>query len=129
MIIAHSHIDADSGAPGSRRARAAAWLCACALVMSALPAFAAPDRNDGPRGTERQVNQDDRQRQNEVQRPDPRQDEPRAEGPRRQIVQREQPARGENARRSGKLTPDERRDLRRQINEAGIDLYPNTPRR
>jgi hypothetical protein len=32
-------------------------------------------------------------------------------------------------RRSGRLTPDERRDLRRQINEAGIDLYPNTPRR
>jgi hypothetical protein len=32
-------------------------------------------------------------------------------------------------RRSGRLTPDERRDLRRQINEAGVDLYPNTPRR
>jgi hypothetical protein len=30
---------------------------------------------------------------------------------------------------SGRLTPDERRDLRRQINEAGVDLYPNTPRR
>jgi len=25
---------------------------------------------------------------------------------------------------SGRLTPDERRDLRRQINEANIDLYP-----
>jgi uncharacterized protein HemX len=27
----------------------------------------------------------------------------------------------------GRMTPDERRDLRRQINEAGMDLYP--PRR
>jgi hypothetical protein len=27
-------------------------------------------------------------------------------------------------RGSGRLTPDERRDLRRQINEAGMDLYP-----
>lgn len=35
----------------------------------------------------------------------------------------------EAQRRSGRMTPDERRDLRRQINEAGIDLYPNTPRR
>jgi len=35
----------------------------------------------------------------------------------------------DSQRRSGRLTPDERRDLRRQINEAGVDLYPNTPRR
>jgi hypothetical protein len=28
---------------------------------------------------------------------------------------------------AGRMTPDERRDLRRQINEAGMDLYP--PRR
>ncbi len=32
-------------------------------------------------------------------------------------------------KRNGRLTPDERRDLRRQINEAGQDIYPNTPRR
>jgi hypothetical protein len=43
---------------------------------------------------------------------------------------RQQQDRGVDAqRRSGRLTPDERRDLRRQINEAGVDLYPNTPRR
>jgi uncharacterized protein HemX len=37
---------------------------------------------------------------------------------------------GRDSRRggaSGRMTPDERRDLRRQINEAGMDLYP--PRR
>jgi hypothetical protein len=32
-------------------------------------------------------------------------------------------------RRNGRLTADERKDLRRQINEAGQDIYPNTPRR
>jgi len=32
-------------------------------------------------------------------------------------------------RRDGRLTPDERRDLRRQINEAGADIYPNARRR
>lgn len=31
--------------------------------------------------------------------------------------------------RRGRLTPDERRDLRRQINEAGMDIYPNAQRR
>ena len=32
-------------------------------------------------------------------------------------------------RRGGRLTPDERRDLRRQINEAGAAIYPNEQRR
>ncbi len=36
---------------------------------------------------------------------------------------------GDAFRRNGRLTPDERRDLRRQINEAGQDIYRNTPRR
>ncbi len=47
---------------------------------------------------------------------------------RRQAVQ----AQGDNregGRRGGRLTPDERRDLRRQINEAGMDIYPNAQRR
>ncbi|OYO32354.1 hypothetical protein CD932_01815 [Janthinobacterium sp. PC23-8] len=33
------------------------------------------------------------------------------------------------ARRTGRMTADERRDLRRQINEAGQDIYSNPPRR
>jgi hypothetical protein len=55
----------------------------------------------------------------------------RAEEQRRALqMQQEQGAHSaEAARRSGRMTPDERRDLRRQINEAGMDLYPNTPRR
>ncbi len=55
----------------------------------------------------------------------------RAEDQRRlmQMQQEQNAQNAEAARRSGRLTPDERRDLRRQINEAGMDLYPNTPRR
>lgn len=36
---------------------------------------------------------------------------------------------GAESRRTGRMTPDERRDLRRQINEAGQDIYSNPPRR
>jgi hypothetical protein len=43
--------------------------------------------------------------------------------------QQAQPQQDTGGRRGGRLTPDERRELRRQINEAGMDLYPNTPRR
>lgn len=54
--------------------------------------------------------------------------EARAEEQRRQ-QQMQQDQNAHEARRSGRLTPDERRDLRRQINEVGQDLYPQTPRR
>ena len=49
---------------------------------------------------------------------------------RRQAVQMQQgDGNREGGRRGGRLTPDERRDLRRQINEAGADIYPNAQRR
>ncbi|MFC4932705.1 hypothetical protein [Massilia sp. GCM10023247] len=35
----------------------------------------------------------------------------------------------DGGRRGGRLTPDERRELRRQVNEAGMDIYPNRERR
>ncbi|MES2325651.1 MAG: hypothetical protein V4633_25655 [Pseudomonadota bacterium] len=45
-------------------------------------------------------------------------------------LQQEQSTQNADAfRRSGRLTPDERRDLRRQINEAGADIYQNKQRR
>ena len=37
-------------------------------------------------------------------------------------------ARNEGPKKVGRLTPEERRDLRRQINEAGQDLYQNSPK-
>jgi hypothetical protein len=56
--------------------------------------------------------------------------EARDEQRRQAQMQQEQANRNaESQRRSGRMTPDERRDLRRQINEAGMDLYPANPRR
>ncbi|MGJ9417462.1 hypothetical protein ACHAC9_06775 [Massilia sp. CMS3.1] len=48
---------------------------------------------------------------------------------RRQAAQMQGDGQREGGRRGGRLTPDERRDLRRQINEAGADIYPNAQRR
>ena len=48
---------------------------------------------------------------------------------RRQATQVQQGDPNQGNRRGGRLTPDERRDLRRQINEAGMDIYPNAQRR
>ena len=63
---------------------------------------------------DRQRQADERQRQYEEQR--------------RSQMQQEQNAGSAEFRRSGRLTPDERRDLRRQINEAGADIYQNRRR-
>jgi hypothetical protein len=41
-----------------------------------------------------------------------------------QQQQEQRDARRNSNNSSGRMTPDERRDLRRQINEAGMDLYP-----
>jgi hypothetical protein len=76
----------------------------------------------------------DAQRIAEVQRQQQRQFEMRAEENRRRLesqqAQQEQNAQSADAaRRGSRMTPDERRDLRRQINEAGSDLYKNAPRR
>ncbi|WP_313705172.1 hypothetical protein [Massilia sp.] len=48
---------------------------------------------------------------------------------RRQAAQLQYEQSARDGRRGGRLTPDERRDLRRQINEAGVDIYPNAQRR
>ncbi len=99
---------------------------ACVLACTAFTAFGsvqAQDRN-GFRKDDLQLQRDDR-------RQDQRQDQPRFEQrDRPDDAHRQQQERSAEAqRRSGRMTPDERRDLRRQINEAGVDLYPNTPRR
>jgi hypothetical protein len=64
--------------------------------------------------------------QREARQFDTRAYDMRLEEARRQQAQQQQDT---GARRGGRLTPDERRELRRQINEAGTELYPNTPRR
>ena len=71
-----------------------------------------------------QIEQPREQRMYEQQR-----DQQRAyDEQRRQAVQMQGEGNREGGRR-GRLTPDERRDLRRQINEAGADIYPNAQRR
>ena len=53
--------------------------------------------------------------------------EQRADDQRRALE--EQRASAEASRRMGRMTPDERRDLRRQINEVGQQVYSRPPKR
>lgn len=110
---------------------------ALALMLSGALAASA---QAGPGKAEREQERPPEQQQGEARpaRPaaaqrqfDSRAFEARAEERRRYLqLQQEQNAQNAEAmRRSGRLTPDEKRDLRRQINEAGLDIYPNAPRR
>lgn len=58
---------------------------------------------------------------------DPRSFEARAEEQRR--IMEENNSNAEASRRMGRMTADERRDLRRQINEAGQQVYSLPPKR
>ncbi|SFU86129.1 hypothetical protein [Pseudoduganella namucuonensis] len=79
------------------------------------------DRDAPPRKEERGDNRPQRPER------DSRSFEARAEEHRR--VLQESTSNAETARRAGRMTPDERRDLRRQINEAGQEVYAIPPRR
>lgn len=104
---------------------------ACALVLGGGSAWAQQygDRRDD-QGAQQYPQQSPRFRlppQNHGQRDDSRGygDQRRAPPYQQdQRDQRDQRDQQHDSRRSGRMTPDERRDLRRQINEAGIDLYP-----
>jgi uncharacterized protein HemX len=107
---------------------------ACALILGASGAAFAQqygdrqnDRRDNP-----SVQSDHGDRGGRYLSPerDPRYDVRAYEEQRRMQQQYQQQQQEQRERRnsnSGRMTPDERRDLRRQINEAGMDLYP--PRR
>jgi hypothetical protein len=114
--------------------RVAAGLLGLAVLSSA--ALAGPGRDQrnngngwqadamrqGPVMQQRQY--EDRQgRQYRDERDNQRADE------QRRRMQDQQQAEQQEFRRSGRLTPDERRDLRRQINEAGADIYQRPKRR
>jgi hypothetical protein len=108
---------------------------ACALVFGATGAAFAQqygDRQYGERHDEPSQQQSGRGEhgarfQLPPQDRDPRNDARAYEEQQRRMQQQYQQDQRDPRRGSGRLTPDERRDLRRQINEAGIDLYP--PRR
>jgi hypothetical protein len=107
---------------------------ACALVFGATGAAFAQqygERRDDP-AQQQQAGRGEHGARFQLppQDRDPRNEARAYEEQRRMQQQYQQEQRQEQRdprRGSGRMTADERRDLRRQINEAGIDLYP--PRR
>ncbi len=133
MNIAHTRTKADtaartSGAAFVRRIAGRMSLCCVLAALGVSAAHAGPDDKErDERAAQSQRERNAQQRQYEA-----RSFEARADEQRRQLqAQQDQhgQSQSEPNRRGGRMTPDERRDLRRQINEAGADLYPRTPRR
>jgi len=133
MHSAFNDNHADSKATRIARLAVRAVL-ACALAAGAGSAFAQQygDRSYGDRREDQgmQAMQQQRERFSLPQQDrDQRQAEMRAYEEQRRAQQQQQQQQQDAGRRgSGRLTPDERRDLRRQINEAGMDLYPQRRR-
>jgi hypothetical protein len=122
--------------PVARLVRRGAVACVMACLAFSAQAQQYEERGRGydPQGQRAERQQAPRQERADSLRGDARQFEREAgaardEQRRQQQMQQEQNMRGSEVRRGGRMTPDERRDLRRQINEAGIDLYPNSRRR
>jgi hypothetical protein len=123
MFIDHKKISAAASASFCVRFFMASVLACCAALAHA-------DGGDGPRREQPQHQQGgsrNDQRASDNRQLDPRSYEARAEEQRRAMQEASRNA--ELNRRVGRMTPDERRDLRRQINEVGQDLYANPPRR
>lgn len=129
MNIAHQKIQASPcaySASYSARAVLSSLVLACACVSGLAHAQSQPRRDEQPqlqlqsqRFEQPQRANDNRMReQRDARSYDTRADE-----------QRRANDGMESSRRTGRMTPDERRDLRRQINEAGQDIYSNPPRR
>jgi hypothetical protein len=134
----HNKIDAAASAQFFGRCSFVRKLAAGVLLAGAAmsAAHAGPGDRDAEAQRAMQAQRGERQlppadRQERVRQFDNRQFEARAEEQRRQLQAQQEQERqnAESSRRGGRLTPDERRDLRRQINEAGMDLYPKSPRR
>jgi hypothetical protein len=124
--VTHHH----AGTKAGRFARCALRSAlACALVAGSMGAAFAQqygDRRDAPPA---QADRGERGGRYLSPERDPRYDVRAYEEQRRLQQQQQQQQEQRDARRnsnssSGRMTPDERRDLRRQINEAGMDLYP-----
>ncbi|WP_147955056.1 hypothetical protein [Massilia sp. YMA4] len=100
-------------------------LLTCALPASANPGDGPPRRDD--RGQQNQQSRRDFRDSRWGDAADQRAFEARAEEQRR--IMQENANNAEMNRRMSRMTADERRDLRRQINEAGQEVYSLTPRR
>jgi hypothetical protein len=147
MKKAHNDSKADTGGNAGVQAFVRRFAVCCLIGATAMSAAHA-----GPRDRERDGGQDQRQydrqydnrqydnRQYTDRQPDARRYDSRQSGERQYNARADEQRRNQQAqdqqnaqnseasRRSGRLTPDERRDLRRQINEAGADIYPSRRR-
>ena len=136
------HIAPNTIYPTIRRAVrslcSARWLvlcCSLACFGTTTAAWADPADGQNASGRKDESRQQQargdwrvqQQRPSETREADPRQFEARVDEHRR--TQQEQAARNSDGpRRNGRLTDDQRRDLRRQINEAGQAIYATPPR-
>jgi hypothetical protein len=144
MGIDHKKIHAAASASFCVRSITGSLLVCCGLLGASL----VHADSGGDRDRDAQQHRDDGRNGHPQNAPQPRQADPRQADPRqaeqpRQLDPRSYEARAEEQRRAmqeagrnaemtrrvGRLTPDERRDLRRQINEVGQDIYANPPRR
>jgi hypothetical protein len=103
----------------------AASIAVCWSVLGASAQAAGDPPNNPPPKKERGAREYRDSRWGDAR--DPRSFEARAEEQRRMME--ESSSNVEMNRRMGRMTPDERRDLRRQINEAGQEVYALPPRR
>jgi hypothetical protein len=129
MFIDHKKISAAASASFCVRFTMASALLVCGLLGARLAHADGPDggqRRDPPQN-QQSAQRNDQPRSNDARQIDPRRYEERAEEQRRAMQEASRNA--EMNRRVGRMTPDERRDLRRQINEVSQDLYAVPPRR
>ena len=131
MFIDHKKIHAAASASFCVRSSMGSFLLCCGLLGAG---YAHAQAGDGPRREDSRPQQVQGQRQADPRQADQQRQidqrnsyEARAEEQRRAMQEASRNA--EMNRRVGRLTPDERRDLRRQINEVGQDIYANPPRR
>lgn len=125
MNIVHKKMEAAVGAHVSGYSLVRRSIAIAALAVAALsPAHAMGDNGRDPQRAaqfQRETLGADRSQQNQRQAEERQR---QYDDQRRQYqMERDQNAGSDAFRRSGRLTPDERRDLRRQINEAGAEIY------
>jgi hypothetical protein len=134
MNIALTHIAAAASSLFSgNHALVRAMVLGVAAACISAPVLAGQDRDGQRQAPQQQMPQPSREQAHPERMapppPPPRQYDSRQYDVRAEEQRRQGQAQEQGGRRGGRLTPDERRELRRQINEAGIDLYPNAPRR
>ncbi|MYM36337.1 hypothetical protein GTP38_18555 [Duganella sp. FT94W] len=129
MVIDHKKISAAACASFCVRSPLASAMLCCGLLGAGVGhAQEGPRREPQQQGQiSQRAEQQQQPRAIEARQLDQRRYEERAEEHRRAMQEASRNA--EMNRRVGRMTPDERRDLRRQINEVGQDLYSVPPKR